>query len=131
MQNINLNEPDQHIVDELNKIKWPIINFEGHKIFLRERYGNIVYTINHISEKRHFTKVRDIKLLPSILRKPFKVIPQDGRKRKIYFGKRHGNKGNDHKPFLQIVTEVYNDKEYITTLYPVNKIIEKKLPKPN
>ena len=128
MQNIDFNEPDLHLVKALKEIKWPIITKDGRIIFLNKKRNSIDYTINHISEKRHFNKVRDIKLLPIILNNPFMIIPLDNRKRKIYYGKRKGNEGNDNKPFLKIVADVYGNKEYIVTIYPVYSTKEKYSP---
>ena len=119
MQNINFNEPDLHLVKALKEIKWPIITKDGRIISLHKKRQSVEYTMEHISKKRHFNKVRDIKLIPAILNNPFKVIPLDKRKRKIYYGKRKGNEGNDNKPFLKIVVAVQENREYIVTIYPV------------
>lgn len=126
MQNINLNEPDKHIVDELSKIQWPIINKEGTPVYLRERRGDINNTINHIAKKSHYLKIRDIKVIKSIIANPLKVINKDSRQRKIYFGNRPGDpKGNNNEMYLQITVEVYEGREYISTIYPRKTPTEK------
>lgn len=118
IRNFNLNEPDLNIVKALKEIKWPIKNYEGRLVYLRERRGDINNTINHIARKNHYLKVRDIKAITTVLKNPIKIIKLDRKKNKIYFGKRPGGKGNDNKPYLKIVINSYKNIDYIATIYP-------------
>ena len=95
---------DHNLVDTINKLNWPLLNKDGTKVFLR-RNARYETGAEHIAGKLHELKVRDIKLLPSILKEP-KAIGHDKRKGKIYYGKR---KGVNKFPYLKIVTRVEQD----------------------
>ncbi len=96
---------DQNLVNAINKLNWPLFNNEGIKVFLRHnsRYESAA---EHISGKIHELKVRDIEILPAILKQPL-FVKIDKRKGKLYFGKR---RGVNKFPFLKIVVRVENDK---------------------
>ena len=88
---------DQNLVDAINKLCWPLVNNNGIKVFLRNnaRYES---GVEHIAGKLHELKVRDIELLPNILKQPLSV-KTDKRKGKLYFGRRKGvNKGFNRIP---------------------------------
>lgn len=117
--NIDLSKPDLNIVKSLKEIKWPLKNYDGVLVYINEE------KIYHASVKRHYLKVRDIKIIGNVLLNPIKIITHDYRKNKIYFGKRMGTSGNNNYPYIQIVTRKINNKEYIITIYPVKNLNEK------
>ena len=103
---------DQNLVDAVNKLSWPLINNNGTKVFLRKnaRYET---GAEHIAGKLHELKVRDIELLPVIVKCPL-AVEIDKRKGKLYFGKR---KGINKFPFLKIVVKIEKDEtETIITI---------------
>ena len=103
---------DQNLVDALNKLSWPLINKDGIKVFLRDNARNETGA-EHIAGKLHELKVRDIEIIPSILKQPLKT-ECDKRKGKLYFGKR---KGINKFPFLKIVVNEQKDgSEVIITV---------------
>ena len=103
---------DQHLVDAINKLNWPLRNANGTKIFLRKNARNETGA-EHIAGKLHQLKVRDIALLPDILKQPI-VIKNDKRKGKLYFGNR---KGINKFPYLKVVVKVEKDgSETIITI---------------
>ena len=77
---------DENILKAVNELKWPLINKNGKMVYLRTktRYES---GAGHISGQLHHLKVRDIKLIPEILKNPLRVT-KDKRKGKLYFGKR-------------------------------------------
>lgn len=95
---------DQNLVDAINKLNWPLINNDGVKVFLRCAARNETGA-EHIAGKLHDLKVRDIELLPIVLKQPIS-IKNDRRKGKLYFGKR---RGMNKAPFLKIVVRVLKD----------------------
>ena len=103
---------DKNLVDAMNKLNWPLINKDGNKVFLRSdaRYES---GAEHVAGKLHELKVRDIVIIPSILKQPLKV-ERDKRKGKLYFGKR---KGVNKFPYLKIVVNEQKDgSEVIITV---------------
>jgi hypothetical protein len=96
---------DQHLVDAINKINWPIINKNGSKVFLRKSARNETGA-EHIGGKLHGLKVRDVEIIPDILKDPLNS-KCDKRKGKLYFGKR---KGVNKFKYLKIVTRVGKDE---------------------
>lgn len=61
---------DQNLVDAIGNLNWPLLNNNGHRVYLRHnaRYET---GAEHIAGKLHEPKVRDIKLLPDVLRQPY------------------------------------------------------------
>ena len=113
---------DKHIIDALLKLKTPIIGKDGKKFLVRDdsRYES---GLEHIANKRHRLKVKDIELLPNILKHP-KAELQDPNNRNYrnYYGIR---KGKESDTFLKVVT--WPDKndssiELIVTIYPTKAI---------
>ena len=103
---------DQNLVDAINKLNWPLINKDGIKVFLRNKTRHETGA-EHIAGKLHELKVRDIELLPSVLKEPISV-KTDKRKGKLYFGKR---KGVNKFPYLKIVVRVEkNETETMITV---------------
>jgi len=96
---------DQNLVNAINKLNWPLINNNGTKVFLR---NNARYETGaeHIAGKLHELKVRDVAILPDILKQPLS-IKNDKRKGKLYFGKR---KGVNKFPYLKVVVRVEKDE---------------------
>ena len=95
---------DQNLVDAINKLNWPLVNNNGVKVLLRNNTRNETGA-EHIAGKLHELKVRDIKILPSVLKQPLSV-KNDKRKGKLYFGKR---KGVNKFPYLKVVVRVEKD----------------------
>lgn len=103
---------DQNLVDAINKINWPLSNNKGSKVFLRENTRNETGA-EHVAGKLHQLKVRDIELVPSVI-KESKIVVNDKRKGKIYYAKR---KGINKFPYLKIVVRVCKDNnETIITI---------------
>ena len=73
-------------------------------MFLRKNARNETGA-EHIAGKLHELKVRDIEILPSVLKQPLSV-KNDKRKGKLYFGKR---KGVNKFPYLKVVVRVEKD----------------------
>ena len=96
---------DQNLVDAINKLNWPLINNNGVKVFLRQNARNETGA-EHIAGKLHELKVRDIEILPNVLKQPLSV-KNDKRKGKLYFGKR---KGVNKFPYLKVVVRVEKDE---------------------
>ena len=95
---------DQNLVDAINKLDWPLSNNKGSKVLLRNNARKETGA-EHIAGKLHQLKVRDIELLPNIIKQPKSVV-NDKRKGKIYYGKR---KGINKFPYLKIVVRVGRD----------------------
>ena len=110
---------DEKIVEELKKIKAPIINKNGIPvIFRKERKTDGIF--QHIALKRHHLKIRDIKEIPKILKKPISTQKLKKTKtRKAYYGKRPGN----NKMLLVIIVEKHSGHEQIVTFYPTKKFL--------
>lgn len=91
-------EFDKHLVIALQKLAWPLFDKNGKKVFVRsnDRKGD---GFSHIASKHHSLKVRDIELIPSILKNPL-AIKKDKRKGLVYYGKR---KGINKSLYLKIV----------------------------
>jgi len=106
---------DQNITLALQKIQWPIINAEGISVSVRKTARN-ENGFEHIAGKMHLLKIRDIDLIPYIIKNPLKVVLENkGRKGKAYFGKR---KGINKSKYLKIVVRCQGNKsEEIVTVY--------------
>ena len=106
---------DKNILNAIIKLQWPLLNNEGNKVYVRAnaREGS---GFEHIAGKHHLIKIRDIGIIPLILKNPYKVINENkGRKGKAYYGKR---KGKEKSPFLKIVTRKNKEGcEEIVTIY--------------
>ena len=104
---------DRNILDAINKLKCPLINKNGAKIFIRTKARN-ESGAEHISGKLHSLKIRDIELLSLTLMNPLS-IKFDNRKGKLYFGRRKGI--NKKYQFLKIVVKEEKDgNETIVTI---------------
>ena len=113
---------DQHIVDALLKLKMPIKGCSGKEFDIRSK-GRNENGLEHIALKRHRLKVKDIEMIPDILKHPNVVtIDPHNRNYRNYYGIR---KGKDAELFLKIVTWPYEsdpNKETIITIYPTSRI---------
>jgi len=114
-------EKDQNIVSALSHLPKPMINRDGILVYVREEARSETGA-EHIAEKKHLLKIRDIKVIPGILKDPISYKKDPKRKRSmIYFGKRPGQ--NNKAPFLKIVTNIRKDgAEEIITIYPKKRI---------
>jgi len=114
-------EYDPNIAKALQEIKWPILNHEGKEVYVRRcsRHEN---GFEHIAGKNHYLKVRDIKQIPEIIKKPYQILDcQKMRKGISYFGIR---KGINKSKYLKIVVrERMDGTQEIVTVYP-NKVIK-------
>lgn len=113
-------DTDQNIIDALLSLDWPLLNYDNHRVRVR-KVGRKEGGLEHIANKKHLLKIRDILLLPAIFSNPYKVVIQhSGIKGKIYFGKR---KGKEKSIFLKIVVRKLKDEnEEIVTIYSTNVI---------
>lgn len=94
---------DENILKAVNDLKWPLTNKDGNKVFLRERARN-ESGAEHVAGKLHLLKVRDIKVIPEILKNPINVV-------------RDKRKGLEKIPYLKIVVkEEQNGNETIVTI---------------
>lgn len=111
---------DQNLVIALGSFSWPLANKDGIKVFIRGNARSESGT-EHIAGKLHKLKVRDMEIIPSVLKQPLK-IEYDNRKGKLYFGRR---KGVNKYPYLKIVVRKRNDgNEEIITICASKKIRE-------
>ena len=74
-------------------------------MFLRKNARNETGA-EHIAGKLHELKVRDIEILPNVLKQPLSA-KNDKRKGKLYFGKR---KGVNKFPYLKVVVRMEKDE---------------------
>ena len=119
----SLNHVDSNIVNALLKIKVPIKGKNGKLFYIRDeaRYES---GVEHIAEKRHRLKVRDIESIAGILKHPaFECIDPNNANYRNYYGIRKGL--NKSQSLLKIVTWSYENnpnKELIITIFPTNSI---------
>ena len=117
----HVREFDQNIVGALEKLKWPLFNNEGRKVTIRAIARN-ESGVEHIAGKNHYLKIRDILLIPKILKNPAYIGHEKrGKKTKFYCGLR---KGDEKSRYLRIIVRVQKDlSEQIVTIYP-NKTLK-------
>ena len=118
----NSTEYDKHIIDALIKLHAPILGKEGKQFYLRDKTRNET-GLQHIANKNHRLKVRDIESVPSILRHPkAEMVDPNNKNYRNYYGIRDGKDANS---FLKIVTWPDKNnpkKETIITIYPTKTI---------
>lgn len=114
-------EKDKNIVSALAHLPKPMVNRDGVLVYVREEARSETGA-EHIAEKKHFLKIRDIEAVPGILKNPLSYKRDPKRKRSmVYFGKRPGQ--NNKAPLLKIVTNIRKDAaEEIITVYPQKRI---------
>lgn len=113
-------EFDQNIVNALKKLEIPLTNSNGKEIIFDKRKRNeTIY--EHIANKEHQLKIRDIEKIPAILKDKSSVHKdKKSNKFKTYYGKRPGRKLK--KPYLKIITKIVKDEpESIITIYTVRR----------
>lgn len=117
----HVREFDQNIVNALSELDWPLFNNEGRKVFVRSVARN-ESGFEHIAGKNHYLKVRDILLIPKILKEPLYIgHEKKGKKTKFYCGLR---KGFEKSKYLRIIVRIQKDlTEQIVTIYP-NKTLK-------
>ena len=114
-------EYDNHIIEELKKLPIPLKTFDGHDVLFDEDKRNETI-LEHISNKKHHLHIKDIKVVPEILKNK-KCIKNDrnGHKYRTYIGKR--GKQKERIKFLKIVTHIQKDKhESVVTICAVKKL---------
>ena len=123
MMKKQLREYDENIIAALQKIKTPIIGVGGRKFYFRPKARNET-GFEHIANKKHRLKVRDINEIVNILRHP--VYWTEDRHNPIYRTYYGIQKKKDSKTFIKIVTSPVkgkrNEEEIIITVYPVKNI---------
>jgi len=116
------NEIDEHIVNALLKLKMPIIGKGGKKYVIRDEVRSET-GLEHIANKQHRLKVRDIESVPLILKHPkIEMVDPYNKNYRNYYGIR---KGIRNDMFIKIVTlPCLNDSnlEIIITIFPTNSI---------
>ena len=118
-----LTEYDENIIAALSKIDVPIIGVNGIKFYFREKTRK-ESGFEHIANKKHRLKVRDIECIPEILRHPKKICEDSSNPiYKNYYGIRKGRESN---LLLKIVTSPVKGRreieQIIVTIYPVKYI---------
>jgi len=112
-------EFDENIVEALKKLELPLKNHTGNNIIFGTRSrGESIF--EHIANKLHQFKVRDIEQIPKILLDQDSVhLDKKSKKFKNYYGRRQGK---NRKPYIKIITKLEKNKpEKITTIYTVRK----------
>ncbi|MCQ2802725.1 MAG: hypothetical protein MJ225_03555 [Bacilli bacterium] len=114
-------EYDQNIVNELKKLPTVMHNSNGKPIIFDDRKRKETI-FEHIANKKHHLYVRDIAIIPKILRDKSSLHnDKKSHKFKNYYGKRSGK---NKKPYLKIICKVEKNKpEIIITIYTVRKRI--------
>lgn len=114
---------DPHILESLNKLPQIMENADKKTVTIKKKV-NRENGDEHIAVTRHGLQVRDIKLIPSILKNPLVVKPDPIKKHsKNYYGLRKGRHTDDNQIYVKIVTNVMADgSEEIVTVFPTDKI---------
>ena len=112
---------DSNIIAALEQLKWPLPSFRNTKVLIRKKSRG-ESGISHVASSRHFLKVSDILLVPSILKEPiaFHVDPKN-KKHFNYYGKRKGAKRGMYIKVVTILSKRKKDEEFIVTIYPTKK----------
>lgn len=116
------NEVDKHIIEALLKLKTPIVGKGGKKFYIRDetRYES---GLEHIADKRHRLKVKDIETVPSILKHPkVEMVDPNNKNYRNYYGVR---KGQEKDMLLKIVTwpdKNDSSRELIITIFPTKTV---------
>ena len=122
---VNNNEVDfdQNIVDALLRLKSPIIGLNDVQFYIRDK-ARKESGLEHIANRKHHLKVRDIDDVPKILKKPsYSEIDPLNKSYKNYYGPRTGNIKKRKENFIKIVTHpLKKNKEKIITIYPTATI---------
>ena len=113
---------DPNIITALERLKWPLPSFRNTQVTIRAKCkeGKGAY---HVANQRHYLKVADVSLIPSILKAPY-AFHTDPRNKKHfnYYGKRKGGKRG---MFIKVVTMLNRrnkGEEFIVTIYPTQKL---------
>lgn len=124
---------DPNIISSLEKLPKTMMNNEKKEVKIRLSARN-ESGAEHIAVVTHGLQIRDIKLIPKVLRNPehFCVDPNN-KNYKNYYRKRegkHDSKTRNKGIYLKIVTSVKLDgREEIVTVYPTNSIKDLKTKK--
>ena len=117
-----LSKCGENIIGALLKLKTPIIGKGGKHFVVRDesRYES---GIEHIANKRHRLKVRDIKSISEILKHPkIEMVDPNNKNYRNYYGVR---KEKNNGMLLKIVTLPYKEhynSELIVTIFPTKAI---------
>lgn len=124
---------DPHIIECLGQLPKTMKNNENKEVTIRVNARN-ESGVEHIAVATHGLQVRDIKLIPKVLKKPehFCIDPNN-KNYKDYYGKRDGKHDSETRNkgiYLKIITSVKPDgSEEIVTVYPTNSIKDLKMKK--
>ena len=115
-------EYDEHIIAALLKLKVPIIGKNGKKFYVRDEARH-ESGLEHIADKRHRLKVKDIEIVPAILKHPLaEMVDPNNKNYRNYYGVR---KGQENDTLLKIVTwpdKRDPSKELIITIFPTKTV---------
>ena len=109
-------EFDQNIIAALKKLPVPLKTAKGNDVYfdVDKRYETIY---EHIANKNHHLTIKDIEVVPSILKNKNSLKDdRSGKKFRTYVGRR--GKLKERIKYLKIVTEVKKEnRESIVTIY--------------
>jgi len=113
---------DSNIIKALESLPKVMFNNEGNKVVIRKIAIGNETGVEHISNGMHGLQVKDIKLVPEILKNPVYCCKDScHRYRKNYYGKKMYK--YLFKCYIKIVTHVKDDKsEEIVTIFLADKI---------
>lgn len=121
---------DPNIIAALEELPKIMKNNESKEVTIRHQARDESGK-EHIAVSTHGLQVRDIEMIPEILKKPETCLQDPYNKNyKDYYGKRlgkHDSTTRNKGQYLKIVTSVKLDgNEEIITVYPTNSIKELK-----
>ena len=118
-------EYDQNIISALKKLPTPLMTAKGNEVLFNIDKRNETF-YEHIADKKHHLHVKDIEVIPIIL-KDKKSLVGDCKSHKFnnYIGRR--GKQNEKAHYLKIITMVgKTNKESVVTVYVVKTIDKSK-----
>lgn len=119
-----IKEFDQNIITALKTLPSPLKTFDKHNVFFDiDKRNETIF--EHISNKKHYLHVADIKKIPLILmNKESLKEDRSGKRFRCYIGKR--GKISEKPKYLKIVTLIgKKNKESIYSIYLVKRIDNK------
>ena len=115
-------EYDFHIIEALKKLTIPLKTFDGHNVlFDKDKRNETIF--EHIANKRHHLKVKDIELIPEIIsRKENLRKDKNGDKFRNYVYRSKRKK--ERLKFIKITTRINsNSTETIITIHKIKNNI--------
>ena len=115
-------EYDQHIIDALIRLDNPIVGKDKKHFYIRSEARRET-GLQHIANRKHRLKVRDIEMIPSFLKHPkYECADPLKKNYRNYYGIRESKNA---MLFIKIVTWVNPSNpniETIITIYPTSTI---------